>query len=381
MKKLFYAGAVLLALFEILNVYFIMPMPGSQRMNSINWAYFLYTNRWIFRIVFTIVMLAGVRAAFSTARRWVPAVVLAALLAVVYMFNFVMTADHMFIQPATVAFDKAGETALNDSTVVIAVAHNSDIRAYPIRYIQYHHQVQDTVGGRRVIVTYCNVCRTGRVYEPLVKGQPERFRLVGMDHFNAMFEDETTRSWWRQVNGEAVTGPLRGEVLPEAESFQLTLGKLFQMYPQAQVMRADATFKEKYDTLGRFEKGRSKGQLTRTDSLSWQDKSWVVGVVKGDASKAFDWNELKRRRVLHDFLAGTPVAVVLSEDQQTFAAFERSSAEEAWELHADTVVVGDQRYNLRGESYAAGPSLTRLKSYQEFWHSWKTFHPDTEAAK
>ena len=42
------------------------------------------------------------------------------------------------------------------------------------------------------MVTYCTVCRTGRVFSPIVEGQPETFRLVGMDHFNAMFEDEGT---------------------------------------------------------------------------------------------------------------------------------------------------------------------------------------------
>ena len=51
MKKIFYFGFIGLILFEIANVYFIMPMPGSQRMNSIDLAYFLYSWRWLFRAV------------------------------------------------------------------------------------------------------------------------------------------------------------------------------------------------------------------------------------------------------------------------------------------------------------------------------------------
>jgi hypothetical protein len=39
-----------------------------------------------------------------------------------------------------------------------------------------------------------------------------------MDHFNAMFEDSQTKSWWRQVNGEAIAGPLKGKTLPEIPS-------------------------------------------------------------------------------------------------------------------------------------------------------------------
>ena len=110
---------------------------------------------------------------------------------------------------------------------------NGIVKAYPIRFMSYHHQVQDTVGGMPLIITYCNVCRTGRAFLPVVRGQHERFRLVGMDHYNAMFEDATTGSWWRQSTGEAVAGPLKGQVLPEAESMQLTVKKLFELYPDA----------------------------------------------------------------------------------------------------------------------------------------------------
>ncbi len=43
MTKRFYLGVALLALFELANVYFIMPMPYSQRMRSIEVAYFLHS--------------------------------------------------------------------------------------------------------------------------------------------------------------------------------------------------------------------------------------------------------------------------------------------------------------------------------------------------
>ena len=73
------------------------------------------------------------------------------------------------------------------------------------------------------MVSYCTVCRTGRVFAPVIAGRPATFRLVGMDHFNAMLEDQATGSWWRQANGEAITGQLKGTRLPELPSVQLTL--------------------------------------------------------------------------------------------------------------------------------------------------------------
>ena len=38
-RTLFYLGLVGLALFELAKVYFIMPMPGSQRIKSLDAAY------------------------------------------------------------------------------------------------------------------------------------------------------------------------------------------------------------------------------------------------------------------------------------------------------------------------------------------------------
>ncbi len=383
MKKrsgmLFYGGLAGLALYEILNVYFIMPFPGSQEIDSLNSAYFLHTHRWIFRAFFGILAVAGSAGALSARRRWIPVVALAVTAGIAGLFNLKMTADHMFRQPENLAFVSAGDPQVNDSMIVIAVSWGGEVKAYPIRYLSYHHQVQDTVGGKRVMVTYCNVCRTGSVYEPLVHGKTESFRLVGMDHYNAMFEDKSTGSWWRQANGVAVTGPLTGDSLPLFPSVQLTIGELLRRHPDAQIMLADASAKALYDSTGNFEKGKSISRLTRTDTASWQSKSWVIGVEAGGRSKAYDWKTLKKLGMIQDQVGGVPVLIVLFPDGQGFDAFERPAAESLFRLQGDTLFCSTEAFNLEGKGLTPGTvPLKRLKVRQEFWHSWKTFHPDTE---
>ena len=248
MKRIFYLGLAGLALFEFLKIYFIMPMPGSQRMDTLNLAYFLHGYRWLFRIAFVILIAAGSRRAFGIERRWkwLPALAAALILAVVGFLHFAMAAESMFQQPRIVAFEARARNALDENAVVIGVENNGQAKAYPIRFLAYHHQVQDTVGGKPVLVTYCSVCRSGRVFEPIVHGHPEKFRLVGMDHFNAMLEDATTQSWWRQATGEAVAGPLKGEAMKEVSCVQLTVRKWFELYPGAVVMQPDAASTANY---------------------------------------------------------------------------------------------------------------------------------------
>src|SRR4051812_7925573 len=167
MKKLFYFGLLGLAAFEIANVYFIMPMPGSQRMNSLQLAYFLHTWRWAFRALFGLLILIGARQAFEVSRSALLARPVGALLvvgAITGLFNFKMSADHMFREPVKPVYLGREQNRVDPEAVVIGVEQNCEARAYPIRFILYHHQVRDTVGGKPVMVTYCNVCRTGRVY-------------------------------------------------------------------------------------------------------------------------------------------------------------------------------------------------------------------------
>ncbi|MDB5239805.1 MAG: hypothetical protein JWP57_430 [Spirosoma sp.] len=376
MKILFFIGVAGLILFEIAHVFFIMPMPGSQRMNSIDVAYILHTWRWAFRAIFGLLIIVGLPATIKRSR-WPALAALLVIGGVSYAFNFRMAADHMFYQPTTLHLKPAGSSTVKPDREVLGVDLNGQAKAYPIQYIGYHHQVLDTIGGQPVMVTYCTVCRTGRVFRPLVNGKPETFRLVGMDHFNAMFEDATTGSWWRQANGEAIAGPLKGDTLPEVFSEQMTLKQWLALHPATLIMQPDRTFDESYAKMSNYERGKGNSELTRRDSLSWHDKSWVVGIRAGDQARAYDWNRLKRERLIHDTLGGKPILLVLAPDNRSFFAFQRPSPSDRFALQHDTLTTTGKRYTLRGHSLSPGTDLPRLSASQEFWHSWQTFHPAT----
>jgi hypothetical protein len=379
MKAAFYLGLLGLALFEVLGVYFIMPMPGSQTIDSLGLAYFLHSYRWAFRAGLAVLTAAGARAAFRGGRRWLPGAAAVAAGAVVWLFNFEMTADKMFLQPSRLTLLPRGSSAVGEASMVLGVERGGEAKAYPIRYLVYHHQVQDTIGGKPIIVTYCSVCRTGSVFEPRVDGKLETFRLVGMDHFNAMFEDASTHSWWRQATGEAVAGPRMGLTLPELDASQVSLSEWFRLHPASLVMQPDKASTESYDTYGRFERGLSTGELTRTDRKPWQSKSWVVGVQVGSSCKAYDWIGLRKRRVVNDSVGDLPVVLVVAADQKSFAAFERPDGGSVFTLRGDVLQANGHSYDFSGQDLAApAHRLRNLNGHQEFWHSWRAFHPDTQ---
>jgi len=385
------AGFLILLVTEILRVYFIMPFPGSQKSDTIQIAYFLHNYIWWFRILGLILFVPPMIYIFRSSRWWKKIFLAFFVLlyaTVFYAFNFKFLADKMFHQPknkilATVAANKVDSTKL-----VIGVTINGEAKAYPVEIIGYHHQVQDTVGGEPVMVTYCSVCRTGRVFSPFVNGKFEQFRLVGMDHFNAMFEDATTKSWWRQATGVAVTGKLKGTALKEIPSEQMSLGAWIRKHPNTTILQPDPLFAKQYKNLEGFDEGTIASGLEKRDSASWQFKSWVVGVEIAGHAKAYDWNDLVKQRVINDTFQQMPILLVLEKDNASFHVWNREVNGQVLEFTYDAAT-GSLRDNAGSgwsmdgvcmeciQSATIGLKLTNVSTYQEFWHSWQSFHPGT----
>jgi hypothetical protein len=402
MKRLLLVlGILLLLATEILRVYFIMPFPGSQHRNTIALAYFIDRNRVWLRIAgFFLVGYAWLihpdkkRNRYAPPRKktpW-PAIgvsILVLFYAVVfYLFNFRFEADKMFKQPGTVTFAGAAANKVPLGRLVIGVVINNEARAYPIQIIGYHHQIRDSIGNTPVMITYCTVCRTGRVYSPIVKGRPEQFRLVGMDHFNAMFEDAGTDSWWQQATGVAVAGPLKGMQLAEIPSGQFTLEEWLHIHPGSAVMQPDPADSTHYANLAGYDVGTIEGSLEHRDPASWKSKSWVVGVIAGNSAKAYDWTWMDTHRIVEDTIGTVPVLIYRS-DSANFHSFNRvvSGQPLHFKLTKSELLYNDLVDSLTQSIWTPdgrcisgtlkGQQLQSLPSYQEFWHSWHHFHPTT----
>jgi hypothetical protein len=389
---LFLVGILILIVAEVARVYYIMPFPGSQVDEVIDLAYFIDGYIWIFRIIGIAMIAYPAFTLLGEPNRYIKFTGYALLIfwvLVVYMFNFRFLADKMFYQPSQKIFAPISENKVSAKKIIIGVAINGQAKAFPIEVIGYHHQVRDTIGGEPLMITYCTVCRTGRVFSPIVNNKLENFRLVGMDHYNAMFEDETTKSWWRQVNGEAIAGPLLGTTLTEVPSEQMSLQAWMDRYPNTLVMQPDPAFKDRYESLEKYDEGKMEGKLEGRDSLSWKDKSWVVGVPMGLFAKAYDWNQLVKDRVINDRIKGLPVMLALESDSVSFHSWVPVVGKDTLRFsYSDSLkILVDQNqshWNWKGECVDGtmkGTKLETVQSYQEFWHSWKTFHSNTEIYK
>jgi hypothetical protein len=352
---LFLVGILVLIVPEVLRVYYIMPFPGSQEdvatdLRQVNIAYWLHLNIWWVRLIGLALVVVPCLHYIRRGNGWkrLAVVVPIALAATVfYLFNFKFMADKMFlpVEQKVMTSSPGSFSRGEGSALVLGVERNGDARAYPIELIGYHHQVLDTIGSEPVMITYCTVCRTGRAFSPVVNGQSEAFRLVGMDHYNAMFEDSRTKSWWRQATGECIAGPLKGQVLTEVPAQQMTLAEWSSAHPNTLVLQPDPGFLDQYDGLKDYDEGTIASSLESRDTASWQPKSWVVGVVHNGVARAYDWDDFVEHCIA-DTLGGESIIICRGA----------------------------------GGPYGQLPKrhpVHSLRCYQEFWHSWHTFHPNT----
>ena len=105
----------------------------------------------------------------------------------------------------------------------------------------------------------------------------------------------------------------------------------------------------------------------------------MIGVERDGLDRAYDWNDLRHLVRIHDTLNGQPITVALMDDSITFRAWTGSS-DSVGTLDPPGSDPIDPTWDIIRKALA--DSITKdppveIPTSQEFWHSWRTFHPNT----
>ncbi|MEK6801700.1 MAG: DUF3179 domain-containing protein [Nitrospirota bacterium] len=240
-------------------------------------------------------------------------------------------------------------TFLQATDRVLGLERESDAKAYPIKILNWHEIVNDVVGGKPVVVTYCPLCGTGIAFDANVRGNPHTFGVSGLLYqSDLLMYDHQTESLWSQIGMHAVAGPLTGERLAPMFLEHTTWSEWRAAHPATLVLSTRTGSFRNYDDdpyLGYAERRDLMFDTTHFDP-SYHPKEWVVGVEIDGIAKAYPFSDLKK--------AGTPVG-----DQ-----------------------VGGRAITVRFNQQSRSASVidadgTPLPSIMAFWFAWYAFHPDT----
>jgi hypothetical protein len=183
----------------------------------------------------------------------------------------------------------------------IIVENKGIVKAYPISILNWHQVVNDRIGGRPIVVTYCPLSATPVVFDPRVDAQPLLFGVSGLLYqSDVLIYDGRSKSLWSQLMRKAITGSYKGEKLVVVPSSQKNLHKVLDEYPHAQVMGSPGNSKirknYKVNPYAAYERSkrvdfpvkhidRSIPQKTFAILLLLRDHSLIVPVNQLDSSK------------------------------------------------------------------------------------------------
>jgi len=227
------------------------------------------------------------------------------------------------------------------------------------------------------------------VWETTVDGRALHFHLAGINNQNFIMRDEETGSWWQQVTGEAIFGPLKGDRLKPVFLDELTFDTWKREQPQGRVLRPDEQIAAsgKYAPADWEERMLRVPVATQTSAPGLDKRELVIGINIDGAASAYPVTALQRQNPIIDILGGTPLIVVMSEDGQSVRAFERKVEGQEREFFlkpnsSPLRLIDDQgtEWDFTGTALngmLSGKQLMRISVLKDYWFDWKTYNPNT----
>ena len=202
-------------------------------------------------------------------------------------------------------------------------------------------------------------------------------------------KDEQTGSWWQQVTGEAIQGPLKGSRLDLVNHDEISFATWKRENPQGRVLQADASVEHLYEPADWEEQYSHLRVVTPMSSgESVAPRTLVYGLSITGASKAYSNPSVQRQSPVIDRVGQTPVLIVMENDKKSVRAFDRTVDGRELEFFGKTetpqltLVDSDtgSEWDFTGRAISGplkGRQLSRLSILADYWFDWKSYHPET----
>ena len=258
---------------------------------------------------------------------------------------------------------------MEDDDRVLGITRNGESRAYPLRILVNHEIVNDTLGGRPVLVTFCPECGTGIAFDPTVDGKALEFGVSGtLYQRNLLMYDRGSDmpSLWLQVSGEAVVGPKTGISLDRVRMTQAPWGEWKVAHPDTTVLSKET--------------GHDYSYIPYPDILDRLPKQ-ILGVIVGNEQKAYFFKDLRQMQIINDVIDGVPIVLITSPDSDAVRVYKRKNYqfegtfEQVRDIRSQTVWKLSEEMLLNPKT---GESLERVPDvFVSNAGAWARFFPDT----
>ena len=228
-----------------------------------------------------------------------------------------------------------------------------------------------------------------------MNGHELHFHLAGINNQNFLMRDEETGTYWQQVTGTAVAGPLKGANLTLMSHDELTFALWKKEQPNGTVLAPLPRY------AGKYEKAIWEKEYAKLPTVihgakgTLPDRETIIGVVNGGMlskgpAKAYPLTKLTPQSpLLLDTLGSQPIMLVLGPDGKSVRVFSREMSGQSLEFYSrsgdnagspwallDSATLSE--WNFEGCAVSGemkGKCLTRVYALKDYWFDWQNYHP------
>jgi len=282
--------------------------------------------------------------------------------------------------------DDPRQLPLTDTMQLAVIEYGGETKAYPLDYVVHHHIVNDRFGDKIVSLTYCAMCRSIIPFDVTDIGP---LFVASFKNANLIVADRRTKTFFQQATFESLIGRLHPHTLAMIP---------FQILPWAEVKRLETLplvcqvttddFREFQLPIPGVWKKIMASEATpglpgykRDDSFP--ARTYVIGTIDPDIEPQVVYikSELTRQGVVKN----EELNVFFIAVGDTVNAYKGCVAGESVNLvtsgdNALTDIGSGTEWDVRGK-YLGGSiesDLEPLAISDEYWFSWKEFHPDSQ---
>ena len=222
-----------------------------------------------------------------------------------------------------------------------------------------------------------------------VDGLRLKFHLAGINNQNFLMRDEQTGTYWQQISGAAVSGPLAGKHLTLVPSDELTWALWKTEKPDGTVLNDLVEYVHGYARKD-WDVRMAKAPTVLTypeDGMKQRDV--MLGIQAFGVSRAFPYETVLREKLIQDRVGSEPVILVVGPDDQSVRVFQRRipalpQIPEFYRIaQKDALFMDDatgSNWNFQGCAISGklqGTCLPRVEVIKDYWFDWRHYNPAT----
>ncbi len=224
-----------------------------------------------------------------------------------------------------------------------------------------------------------------------VAGLRLTFHLAGINNQNFLLRDQETGSYWQQISGHAIAGPLKGRQLTLVPSDELTFTTWRAEEPSGTVLKDVPRYASEYEAKDWDVRMAGTPTVIEFPEHGMKSRDLILGIRTRDASRAFLYERVIREKLVKDQVGAEPVLLIVGSDDQSIRAFRdhipglegapdfyRMAAKQTGPFMVDAETGSE--WNFQGcavSGKAKGVCLERMPMLKDYWFDWRNYNPQT----